>query len=363
MEAIRVLHVLDKININSGVSSVVLNYYFAIDKNKIQFDFLVHEEVDNDCNQKLTELGAKIYILPNYQLSTLFNYEREFNRVVCNSYQIIHCHIPHEAFFCLRIGKKLGYKVRIIHSHNSKCSDYLLRGIRNRFLIYLGVYFSNQIFSCSKRAVKHLANKNHKVTIIPNAIEAKKYAFDIEKRKKLREEFGFGTSFVIGHIGRFEKQKNHKFLIDVLVELIEKVPNSLLVLIGDGNKVDEIKKYAIKKGVFNNIKWIGSSNRISDYLQCMDVFVLPSLYEGLPVVAIEAQANGLPCLLSDRITNEVKCTEMVRFIQISNCTVWVNEIIKWLNYERTACQLYGYDIDDEAKNLVTVYERLISQYE
>lgn len=364
MEAIRVLHVLDKININSGVSSVVLNYYFAIDKDRIQFDFLVHEEVDNALIQMLTNLGAKIYVMPGYQLSTLLNYENDFIKLVGDSYQIIHCHIPHEAFFCLRVGKKLGCKVRIIHSHNTKGSDYFLKGIRNRFLKCLGVYYSNHIFSCSHKAARYLVNKKREVNIIPNAISVKKYAFNYEKREKMRAEFDFGTNFIIGHIGRFDKQKNHKFIIDILVQLKEKIPNCLLVLIGDGNRINDIKNYATKLHVDHYIRWIGSSDRISDYLQCMDVFVLPSLYEGLPVVALEAQASGLPCLLSDRITKEVKCTELVRFLQIKHCSVWVNEIMKWLDFKRSEWQLLrGYNIDDESEKLVEIYERLIGLYE
>lgn len=160
MSRIKVLHVLDRIDINSGVSSVVLNYYTHIDKSKIQFDFVVHREVEKELEKDLGKTGAHIYQMPSYSIKSFLTYEKEFLEIIQKSHcQIVHCHVPHEAFFCLKAAKKAGISSRIIHSHNSCGADSFKKNIRNFILSRLGKYYANMIFACSDKALFYLTGK------------------------------------------------------------------------------------------------------------------------------------------------------------------------------------------------------------
>lgn len=373
MNKIKVLQVLDKIDINSGVSSIVLNYYTWIDKNKIQFDFVVHEKAERILEEELIEKGAHIYEMPPYTIKNLIYYEKEFLKIIQKSNcQIVHCHVPHEAFFCLKAAKKAGISSRIIHSHNSYGADFFLKNIRNMVLSQLGVKYANIVFSCSDMALAYLLKKKKRkfkqIFTINNAIDSKRFLPDEKVRKEMRQKLQLEGKFVLGHVGRFVLQKNHKFLIDILEGVSKKRNNVILLLIGTGKLKEEVVEYIRKKRLEKQVCFIENVFSIEDYFQCMDIFLLPSFYEGLPVVAIEAQAAGLPCLLSDTISKMVVITEKTKQFSIKELEPWVSSCldckIKKV-HENTSLQLKkaGYDLNKESKRLEKIYQDILRKNE
>ncbi len=371
MNKIKVLHVMDRIDINSGVSSVVLNYYTHIDKSKIQFDFVVHREVENVLEKELRENGAHIYQMPSYSVKNFLTYEKEFLEIVQKSHcQIVHCHVPHEAFFCLKAAKKAGISSRIIHSHNSFGADSFKKNIRNVILSRLGKYYANIIFACSDKALCYLGEKgkSQRIFRINNAIDSKRFLADKKLRQEMRKKLQLEGKFVLGHVGRFVPQKNHKFLVDVLEGISKRRANTVLLLIGTGELKEEIIEYVRRKQMEDRVYFIENIFSIEDYFQCMDIFLLPSFYEGLPVVAVEAQAAGLPCLLSDTISKMVSLTKETKQISIKEIEPWVLACLEYQIEEvhedtRRQIKRAGYDIETESKRLEKIYQDILRKNE
>lgn len=371
MNKIKVLHVMDRIDINSGVSSVVLNYYTHIDKSKIQFDFVVHREVENVLEKELRENGAHIYQMPSYSVKSFLTYEKEFLEIIQKSHcQIVHCHVPHEAFFCLKAAKKAGISSRIIHSHNSFGADSFKKNIRNVILSRLGKYYANIIFACSDKALCYLGEKgkSQRVFRINNAVDSKRFLADKKLRQEMRKKLQLEEKFVLGHVGRFVPQKNHKFLVDVLEGISKRRANVVLLLIGTGELKEEIIEYVRRKQMEDRVYFIENIFSIEDYFQCMDIFLLPSFYEGLPVVAVEAQAAGLPCLLSDTISKMVSLTKETKQISIKEIEPWVLACLEYQIEEvhedtRRQIKRAGYDIETESKRLEKIYQDILRKNE
>jgi len=309
MKKIKVLHILDKINVNSGVSAVVMNYYRNISSDKIEFDFIVHEQVGEELLSEITLRESRVYCMQPYSLKGIVNYSKEIRNILKETdYTIIHCHVPHEAFFCLREAEAMGIKHRIVHSHNSRGADKLFNRIRNILLTKLGLPYANEYLACSKSAADYAFGTNSimrkKSINVLNAINVDQFKFDINRRNDLRDEFDINKYTVIGHVGRFSEQKNHLFLLRVFRQWKREVPESILVLVGTGKLEGVIKERVREYGLEDSVLFMQNRNDIPRILSMMDIFVLPSMYEGLPVVLIEAQASGLPCVISDSITNE-----------------------------------------------------------
>lgn len=375
MEKIKVLQVLDKININSGVSAVVMNYYMNIDHEKVQFDFLVHEPIEKDMLKQITSMGAKIYYMPKYSLKSMLNYSRCFERLIKGTnYSIIHCHVPHEAFFCLKKAKELGINQRIVHSHNSLGADKRFNRIRNFILTKIGLLYANNFFACSNSAADYTFGKNSdmrkKCINISNAIDVEVYQFDLESRRILRNEFNIEDKVVIGHIGRFSKQKNHHFLLKVFKEWKQDVPEAFLVLIGTGELEESIRKDIRQYQLEDSVLFMENRNDIPRILTMMDIFLLPSLYEGLPVVLVEAQVSGLPCVISDTITDEVIISDVSYANLYNGVQNWIEAMKMYLedikNTDRRTdrserSKESRFNIKTQAKMLEEVYRQLLKK--
>lgn len=364
---VKLLLVLDFINNNSGVSSVVMNYYSHIDKSKFQIDFLLYEEPGAKVLKHLQKRGSEVYALGHPVKLGITNYQTaiaDFFKEHQNVYQIVHVHIPNAAFVVLKYAKKYGVKTRIIHSHNSKGADGAVKKLRNYFLNRQGIQYANQYYACSKSAGEYLYGKKQlkELVIINNAINLDKYQYNQESRRKIRKELGIEDELVIGHIGRFSKQKNHMFLIEIANQLKKRNVNFKLVLLGDGELTDTIKKQVEISGLDKEVIFIGVTRNAKEYMDAMDIFVLPSLYEGLPCVCVEAQANKLPCLVSDCVTREVALNDKIYFLKIDNESEWVEKILEYdiqkIRIQReddASVDLKDYDIVVQAKNLEERY--------
>ena len=283
-EKIIIAHIMGKWN-GGGVESVVMNYYRNIDRNKIQFHFLCDEDSTDIPYEEIEKLGGKVIVIPPYQ--KLFKYQKELYRIFKeNNYKIIHSHINALSVFPLRIAKKAGVPIRIAHSHSTSNKKEWKKNILKMILRPLSKLYANNYFACTEYAGKWLFGKKvverKELNVINNAIDLKKFEFNENTRKALREELGIkDDTLIIGHVGRFMKQKNHEFLVEVFNEVYKKNQNTLLILIGQGPLLSEIKEKAINLNIEDKIKFIGQVTDVEKYYNIMDIFLFPSIYEGL----------------------------------------------------------------------------------
>lgn len=363
-ESIRVLQVLDFINYNSGVSAVVTNYFFQMDPQRVQCDFLLYEMPEEAWTARLNRSRCKVYATGKPSGRSMAEYERnvkDFFRQHAKDYDIVHVHIPNAAFIVLRYAKKYGIKVRILHSHNARGADGAVKKIRNYLLNQWGIRYANQYFACSVKAGNYLFGEKRcgQLVVLPNAIRLERYAFDEKKRKTIRDSLGVGEhELLLGHIGRFAEQKNHEGLLKIFAETRKRGMDTKLVLLGDGELREKTGQLAEELGIKDQVLFAGVVANVPDYLSAMDIFLLPSLYEGLPVVCVEAQAAGLPCLISDQVTREIALTDQVCFLANGDLDSWCDRIRKISAEGRSRNAVKGleqYDIVRQTRNLEERY--------
>lgn len=322
--------------LGGGVESVVMNYYREIDKTKFQFDFICDADSTNIPYQEIKRLGGRVFLIPPYQ--KIFAYLKALKQLFSQQkYTIVHSHINTLSLFPLSAAKSAGIKVRIAHSHSTSNPKEWQKNLLKNCLRPFSKIFATHYFACGELAGSYLFGKKTfnqgKVTVIHNAINLADFTYQPHLRKSKRQILKISPqTTVIGHIGRFEKQKNHSFLIDVFAAYHRQNPNSVLLLAGQGPLKDLILNKVHALQLENHVKFLGQVTDINQYYSVFDLFILPSLYEGLPVVGIEAQAAGLPCLLADNITREVILPTMHPVFQKDfNPTEWANTITKLLN--------------------------------
>ena len=345
-----------------------MNYYRNIDKDKIQFHFLCDEDSTNIPYEEIEKMGGKVIIIPPYQ--RLFEYQKELYRIFKeNNYKIVHSHISTLSVFPLRIAKKAGVPIRIAHSHSTSNKKEWKRNLIKNILRPFSKLYANQFFACSELSGRWLFGektfKNGKIKIINNAIDLEKFKFNKEKRNEIRKKLKIDENIIlVGHIGRFVTQKNHEFLIDVFNEIHRRKQNSKLILIGQGNLKENIIEKIKYLGLQDYVIFTGQTTNVSDYYNAMDIFVLPSLYEGLPVVGIEAQANGLLCEFSTDMTKETKVLNTTKFISLKETPEnWANTILEdYKNFKRLdsfdEMTKKNFNIKEEAKKLEKYYINL-----
>lgn len=366
-EPIRVAHIIGKW-LGGGVESVVMNYYRHIDRTKIQFDFLCDEDSTNIPYEEIEQLGGRVILIPPYQ--KVFKYQKELIRIFKeNNYKIVHSHINTLSVFPLRAAKKAGVKVRIAHSHSTTNKKEWKKNLLKQVLRPFSKVYATDYICCSELAGRWLfgdkAYDSGKVYLLNNAIDLDKFKYNESLRKEKRKELGISDdTLVIGHIGRFVAQKNHTFLIDIFNELHKKNPSSLLLLVGQGPLMEEIKNKVKELKLNDSVRFLGQRNDVNELYQAFDVFCLPSLYEGLPVVGVEAQASGLLCILSNAMTKETKVLDITKFISLNNTPKdWADSILDDVKkYKRidTSKEMTSknFNVKEEAKKLEKYYLNL-----
>jgi glycosyltransferase EpsF len=363
---IRVAHIIGKLNA-AGVEAVVNNYYRNINHDNIQFDYYI--DADSNCKppQELIDMGARYIVIPPYQhlfkhLSCLIKHFKE------NDYKIVHSGMNTLAVFSLFAAWIAKVPVRINHNHSTASKGETKRNIMKYALRPFAKLFATDYCACSNYAGEWLFGKksmvNGEVTVFNNAVDLNRFKLDDEARKTIRKELGIEDKLVIGHIGRFCYQKNHDFLIDIFNEVHKQNPNSVLILVGIGELTDAIKAKVSELGLKDCVKFLGVRTDVDKLYQAMDVFVLPSHYEGLPVVGVEAQASGLPCVFSDAMTAETKMTETTQMFSLSlSAKDWASKVIKAAGTPRrdTSSEIRkaGFDIANEGKKLEEFYLKRI----
>lgn len=363
-EPIRIAQIVGKW-LGGGVEAVVMNYYRHLDHSKIQFDFICDDDSTNIPYDEIEKLGGKVILIPPYQ--KVFKYQKELRRVLRDGkYKIVHSHINTLSVFPLYAAKKVGVPVRIAHSHSTTNKKEWKKNLLKQVLRPFSKKYATNYMCCSELAGRWLfgdkAYDEGKVYLLNNAIDLDKFKYDKKIRDKKRKELGIKEdTIVIGHIGRFVAQKNHTFLIDIFNQFHKKEKNSILLLAGQGPLQEEIKNKVRELGLDDSVGFLGQRNDANELYQAFDVFLLPSLYEGLPVVGVEAQASGLLCFFSDDMTKETKVLDSTVFMSLSNTSEeWTGEILTNLkDYKRINTKNEvsdnGFDIEIEARKLEKYY--------
>lgn len=355
---IRVLQCVNDMQ-RAGLETMLMNYYRNIDRTKIQFDFLTHRPYKGDYDDEIESLGGKVYYAPRLYPQNYPKYFKWMSQFFKEhpEYKIVHSHIDAMSFLPLYAAKKAGVSILIAHSHNTsidKDYKYLIK----QFFRFKINSVCNLRLACGEEAGRFLFGKKD-FMVVPNAIDAEKFYYDAEIRKAKRDELNITNEFVVGHIGRLSYQKNHKFLIEIFNDLLASNPNSLLLLVGTGENEEKIRKQIKALGIEDNVRLLGKRSDVNELYQAMDIFVMPSLFEGVPVVGIEAQFADLPCVFSDKVPQEVKFNEKSIFVPLNDPHLWVSQITQLSKSERNCGRFYSsiYNIKNSAEKLEELYQR------
>lgn len=328
---IKICHVIGGF-VNGGVESVIYNYFSHMDLSKYEIHIVGHGIRVQECADRFASLGFHIHNVTPKSVSVISNLREMEALFMKYQFDIVHSHLTEWACVPMFLAWMCGIKVRINHSHMAEKPKGLKNKIYYGTRLYLGKLFATDYFACGRDAGIYLFGKkavdDGKVTFLPNAIDYDLFQFDQNTRARLRQKNSFKDSTtVIGHVARFFEQKNHRFLIDIFEEYHKINTDSVLVMLGDGELMDKIKEIVTEKKLESAVRFLGNRADVSDWYQAMDVFVLPSLYEGLPVVGVEAQASGLPCLFSKEITSEIQTSPNAQFLDLaSGAKRWAEKI-------------------------------------
>lgn len=362
---IRVLNLFTIMN-RGGAETMVMNYYRNIDRSKIQFDFMVHRQERGAYDDEIEALGGRIYRMQPIRPWSAARYRRNIRNFYLNhpEYKIIHAHMSELGYYDFLESEKIGIPVRICHAHNRPYGINLKSPIRWYYKTKMMPHITD-MFICGMEAGEWLFGcKNEERFIqLNNAIDARKYVYNAAIRKKVRDKLGVTENqIIIGHVGRFNYQKNHKFIVEIFHEIHKANNNVRLLLVGNdsGKGGEGIHELVNRRGIHDSVKFLGVRNDITELLQAMDVFLFPSLFEGLSVASIEAQAAGLPILISDKVPIECKKTDLVEVIPLCKSTsVWAKKVLDAAKIKRRntfdEIKGAGFDIQENAKLLQDFY--------
>lgn len=368
---VRVLYVIDRLHRGFGVTTVVLNYLLHMDRSDIQIDVIALSTSDSDVVKELVASGIKVHFMPALSLSKIRSYYKFwYNFFRGNKYDIIHSHFNQIDYIVFSVGKHYGIKEFISHSHNTKLSEIKWKAIRNFVMCYPARKLATRWAACSDVAGVALFGKeflkSEKSIRINNAVDCRLFRYDVDTRSRMRNRYGLSDKIkVLACIGTFKIQKNQAYLLPVLKKLLSNDDNYCLIFVGGGNMLDEVKKKVNDMELSQHVIFTGVVSNVKDYYQMADVLLMPSLYEGLPMVGIEAQVSGLPCIFSDSITKEVNINVNRNMYISLNAPIskWI-EVIEFLanaSHRKTSecIRLRGYDIDYEAKKLKCKYVKML----
>jgi glycosyltransferase involved in cell wall biosynthesis len=361
---IRILQIVPNMH-SAGLENLLMNIYRNIDREKVQFDFLVHYSGKYDFDDEIERLGGRIFHFPVMEDKNVLKYYGDLKDFfdTHNEYRVIHGHMPSLGFIYMSAAKTAGIPVRIMHSHNASVARNIKGQIKG-ITVRMAKYPSTLLLACSKKA-GYFQYGTSKFEIMHNVIDAAQFSYDESVRADVRKELDLGDGKVILHIGRFTKQKNHSFLISVFEEYLQINHNSILLLMGEGELLEQVKNIVKQKGLEKSVLFLGVRDDAWRIYQAADLFILPSLHEGLPVVGIETQAAGLFSLMSSEVTDEVDVTGLVRFLPLSKTPKeWASEIADVLSTNKKRENTYemivraGYDICHEAEKIQKMYMSL-----
>ncbi len=357
---IRVLQCVNNMH-RAGLETMLMNYYRNIDRTRIQFDFLMHRDGRSDYDDEIEALGGRIFRAPRLYPQNYPAYFRYMNTFFREhpEYKIVHSHIDSMSYLPLLAAKRAGVPVRIAHSHNTGIDLDFKYPLKQYFRYRLSKVATHRL-ACGTEAGKFLF-RGRDFTVIPNAVDPLGFRFSEAVRQRKREELSISDNFVVGHIGRMSYQKNHEFLLCLFAELIKNRSDARLLLVGTGEKEKELKEKVVSLGITSSVLFLGNRSDVQELYQAMDIFILPSHFEGIPLVGIEAQFAGLPCLFSEGVPQEVCFSKACRFQKLTEpSSVWVKDVLSLIaEADRNRVIDYSsYDIRVAATDLQTRYGEL-----
>lgn len=367
---VRILQIGMTCNIG-GMETYLMNQYRHLDRNKIRYDFVnMTADWPMVFTEEIETNGDTVYQICRRSKNPLLHYlewcrffkkyGKFYDAIILNT-----CNLHH--IFPLVIAKLVGIPIRIIHSHNSGEEEAM--GCIRKLQVFLNErlmrYSVNTYWACSEVAGKWMFG-NHPFTVIHNAIDVQKFEYNPAVRKQKRDELGVQGKFVIGHVGRFSYQKNHEFIIKVFAEVAKQKNNAVLMLIGDASAGGEAYLQTTKQEVHKlrleeKVLFLGMRTDVNELMQAMDCFLFPSHFEGLGIVALEAQTSGIPCYFSTAVPKDVDITPLVHFISLQESpSTWAKEIVASSNVKRKNMNQYiqnaGYDITTEIRKIEDFYK-------
>lgn len=365
---VKIAHIIGKTE-NGGVEAVVMNYYRHIDRSKIQYDFIFdYDSSDPILLDEVEALGGGFIIVPPYQ-NILEN-----QRVLCkffrrNNYPLVYSHLNTLSVFPLFAAWRMGVKIRVAHNHSTAGKGEFKRNMMKYALRPFAKIFPTHLCACSEYAGRWLfgdkAMDSGRVKVWNNAIETERYAYNEPVRNEMRQSLKLTDKFVVGHAGRFATQKNHSFLVEIFAEIHKRREDSVLLLAGDGPLMESVKEKVSQMGLNDCVIFLGSVQGMERYYQAMDVFILPSLYEGLPVVGSEVQVSGLPFLCADTVTPETKFCDNLRFMSLNKSAgEWADEALRISDgHVRRDMSIYareaGFDVKTQGARMSEWYCQLL----
>ncbi len=356
-EALRIAQVLNRMD-SGGIEAVVMNYYRHIDRNRIQFDFYFAANSTFPQREELERLGAGVFLVPPYNHPFAYH-QTLYHAFKKRKYAIVHAHLSTMSVFALFAAWRAGVPVRICHNHTTAHWGEGKKTLLKYILRPFNKLFATDYFACGEKAGRWMYGNRYfnagRVHVMPNAIDTKKYEFDQDARVRLRNELNIPqNAFVVGHVGRFMYQKNHPFLLQVFKEVLRLRENAFLLLVGEGELQETIRQSVREQGLEDKVVFTGARQDVSKLYSAMDVFCLPSFYEGLPVVALEAQANGLPCVFSDRMTEEILLTSKAVQLALDDPERWARTVLAF-SQRTEELENRHYNIEMAQQNLSKYY--------
>lgn len=360
---IRVLQMIGSLNVG-GSQTMILNIYRNIDRTKMQFDFVLDHPNETYFAEEVKAMGAKIFTMPGFNGANAAEIKRDWNNFfyLHPEYKVLHSHVRSYASLYLPVAKKHGVKT-IIHSHSTSNGTGAMAMAKNALQFPLKKQ-ADILMACSTEAGLWLygekAMQSDKYVFMPNGVDLERFSYNAEARNRLRKELGLEGKFVVGHVGRFMADKNHGFLVEAFAKLKEQKPDSALLLVGEGALQLQTAQKAVQLGVAEDVIMTGNRNDVAELLSAMDVFAFPSIREGLPVTLIEAQAAGLPCLISENISPDVDVSKLAKRLPIDSPERWAEEMLRKQERMDVKADIIkaGFDVKDSAKKMQELYTRL-----
>lgn len=361
---IRVLHIMGHADVG-GISTVVLNYMKHIDQSKIHFDFALTGSEPGVNGKTMIAMGAKYYRLPLKSQGILKFRTALYELLTKEHFDVIHVHSSSTSFVALQVAKKAGVKCRFAHAHTTMNGGWKTQ-LRRILGCTLNYHYATKVIGCGKLAGDSIFGKRHmlspKGVVLPNAIDTSIFRFDAAARTEVRDELSIGKQYALALVGRLSPQKNQFFALDVMKKIHESNVNVVLYLIGTGEWEDRLKHTIEENGLESCVKMLGRRTDMIRLYQGMDCCILPSLYEGFPVTGVEAIAAGLPLIISDKVTDELKFGSAVKYLPLDRDT-WAEEILRCANIDDTSLRDTrsreaadnGFDINATSKQLENLY--------
>ncbi|MBO6047416.1 MAG: glycosyltransferase [Erysipelotrichaceae bacterium] len=361
----RVLMIVTNLQIANGVTSFAMNYYRKLDHDKVHVDFLVFQSCESPYVDELLSNGSQIFVLP--PITNITKHFQECKRIIeTGNYDIVHDNTLIISLPIMMCAKKANVRVRILHSHTAGFGDTLYKKYRNKTIYPLLRAQATDYAACSQKAGGAFKKRNF--TIIHNVIDEESNKFNASVRQEVRERMQVVDKHVITTVARVSPEKNPYFAVDVIECLLATHPNTQYWWIGQGTENDELAEYVEKKGLSEHILLLGNRIDVKDFYQAADCFFLPSIFEGLPLTGVEAQAFGLPCVISDVVTEELVYTDLIKYVSLREpMEAWAQYLSKQMQRQVDRAS-YGellsqsvFSGNNAGKTLFSYYQSLLSK--